>query len=42
MSHENGLGSSPLKATPGKKMRKMTARRLDLGDENELEGLGGF
>jgi hypothetical protein len=37
LSHENGLGSSPFKATPGRKMKKMTARKWDLGDENENE-----
>lgn len=42
LSHENGVGSSPLKATPGRKVRKMTARKWDLGDENELEGYAGY
>lgn len=33
---EKGLGASPVK-TPGKKIRKFTARKWDLGDENELD-----
>ena len=42
LSHENGVGSSPLKSTPGRKVRKMTARKWDLGDENELEWDVGY
>lgn len=36
LNSEKGLGASPVK-TPGKKVRKFTARKWDLGDENELD-----
>ena len=36
LNSEKGLGASSVK-TPGKKVRKFTARKWDLGDENELD-----
>lgn len=36
LNSEKGLAASPVK-TPGKKIRKFTARKWDLGDENELD-----
>lgn len=39
LDHESGLGSSsPAKMTPGRKVRKLTTRKWDLGDENEIDG----
>lgn len=36
LNSEKRLGASPMK-TPGKKVRKFTARKWDLGDENEID-----
>lgn len=41
LNSEKGMGASPMK-TPGKKVRKFTARKWDLGDENELDGYGAY
>lgn len=41
LNSEKGMGASPMK-TPGKKFRKFTARRWDLGDENDLDGYGAY
>lgn len=41
LNSEKGMGASPIK-TPGKKIRKLTARRWDLGNENELDGYGAY
>lgn len=43
LNSDKGMGASPMK-TPGsmRKVRKLTARKWDLGDENELLDLDGY
>ena len=41
LNSDKGKGASPVK-TPGKKVRKFTARKWDLGDENELDGYAAY